>query len=422
MIVEIEKGAGFKGVIDYVLNDKEDGIENRAEIIGGNVFGDTSSQLAKHFAYAQKNKSKYKGKGRFTPVRHIYFNPDDLDGPLNDETIQEITDSWMQEMGFTDVPFLLVKHQDENTKGKVHWHVITSNYKLSNRQVNEHYSQKKNNNVCRGLERKFNLNIGEGLAQNKLWSGAYDKEKLEAHNDRRRNEPYAKAIKSNHDFGDYFFKKIYQQKIQGVKFCKKYNPDVVKTGMKTGETITDRKKVVSCSTNGSEISQDTVMTMVQIAKSKGFTSVKATGEKEFLLKAWEALDQAGIPIKLNDGQEDLFNEFQQQKIAQPVEQVQHEPDEAEAKAPAPKNTGRKRRRRKRTNGYKPSPVNRSAHEFDRKKKREEQAKADEAKALKKKHDEFWESYNSNEYSSSGIDHDDDGGSPPTPARRRGHRM
>ena len=340
MIIKKTKGKGFGGLLSYLLNDKENGEQDRATIIGGNVFGDSPKELAQQFAYAFQHKPeqpKYRKhtdkktgditykEVEFKPVRHFSFRVAEQDRDLTQEECQQLADDFLTKMGFKDCAHLIVLHKNEGKEG-THFHIATSQYDLMGNRVNEHRDIAKIKDLARGYEQQFNLRILDNKAQCSL-SGekfATNSPRYHQHRQRRNKTGYYKQFDSNKQsnkrphlsFAEYKFWQLYQQENNLVKYCAHYNPDEIFTRLKNNDSITDKGHSITASTAKDAVDTETVSAMVQMAYAKGMKKVSATGNDAFLLESWKQLEQVGIELSIKPEQEKLFNKYQNAKQQQ----------------------------------------------------------------------------------------------------------
>lgn len=115
---KIIRGSSFRGLIKYLFGEtKKSHIKNKAaQIIGGNMTGQTPAQLAEEFNFPQKTRKKLCRR----PVLHIPLRmPDGQDVPP--EKWRQIATRFMEKMGLgRNRPWLLVKHHDQ------HVHIATN--------------------------------------------------------------------------------------------------------------------------------------------------------------------------------------------------------------------------------------------------------------------------------------------------------
>lgn len=118
MIIKKMKGAGFRGVLSYVLNDEEAGQQNRAEVIGGNMAGLSVQELTREFA-----QLRYLKPGAANPVRHFAIRLHPRDRALSVDQWNRLAEDFCEQFGYGNTYRAFVLHQDSHPP---HLHIITS--------------------------------------------------------------------------------------------------------------------------------------------------------------------------------------------------------------------------------------------------------------------------------------------------------
>lgn len=164
MMGKITKGGSFGGCVDYVTRkkkDKPDGspcdewrlidckdvsiIEGREGIIES--FEDNVALNP-----ALKN-----------PVGHISLNFHANDkGKVDDNTMVEIARKYMERMGITDTPYIVVRHLD---KDYPHCHIVFSRINNHAETISDKNDFDRNRKVCLDLTKEYRLHISEGKRQ-----------------------------------------------------------------------------------------------------------------------------------------------------------------------------------------------------------------------------------------------------------------
>ncbi len=93
------------------------------------------------------------------PVGHISldFHPKDK-SIMTDELIAEIAQDYMRQMGLTNTPFVVVRHYD---KEHPHCHIVFSRVDYDGKILTQTTNFKKNERVCKALNRKYQLMQGK---------------------------------------------------------------------------------------------------------------------------------------------------------------------------------------------------------------------------------------------------------------------
>ena len=93
------------------------------------------------------------------PVGHISldFHPDDAP-KMTDELMTEVAQEYMRQMGLTNTPYIVVRHFD---KAHPHCHIVFSRVDYDGKILTQTTNFKKNERVCKALNRKYQLMQGK---------------------------------------------------------------------------------------------------------------------------------------------------------------------------------------------------------------------------------------------------------------------
>ena len=93
------------------------------------------------------------------PVGHISLDFHPKDKPkMTDEFMAEIAQDYMRQMGLTNTPFIVVRHYD---KEHPHCHIVFSRVDYDGKILTQTTNFKKNERVCKALNRKYQLMQGK---------------------------------------------------------------------------------------------------------------------------------------------------------------------------------------------------------------------------------------------------------------------
>jgi len=161
MIGKTTTGKGFKGVLQYCLNEKKE-----AEILDLNGLSRNDAKgLAKEFeAITQENINISK------PVWHTSLSFTKADKMTN-ERMAEIANKFLEKAGFTkeNNQFVIIKHND---KANTHCHIVTNRIGFDGKAVSDYYSKSRTVGWAKELEKEFNLvKVQELAKENRLSKG-----------------------------------------------------------------------------------------------------------------------------------------------------------------------------------------------------------------------------------------------------------
>jgi len=149
MIAKLIKGSGFRGALNYIFNGNEKSSNKSAEIVSSNMAGLTPRHLSSEFSALRKLRPTL-GKA----VCHISLSIPSDDKKLSKQTWGEIAETFIQELGFKDCPFIAVKHNDTDHQ---HIHILASRIKTNGEVVSDKNDFKRSEDIIRRLENKFGL-------------------------------------------------------------------------------------------------------------------------------------------------------------------------------------------------------------------------------------------------------------------------
>ncbi len=143
MISKITKGESFKGLLNYLFS------KPGAELIGGNILGETAYDLAVQF-----EESSLKSARVQKPVGHF-----SLSVPSTDKLTQvdwlDIASNYMKEMGYDCNKYAVVHHTDRDHD---HIHIAACRVREDTGKCTEHdWDYRKSEAVVKKLELDYNL-------------------------------------------------------------------------------------------------------------------------------------------------------------------------------------------------------------------------------------------------------------------------
>ncbi len=181
MIAYIIGGSGFGGCVDYVTRrkleeklckeqskrqkaDERKYESNRGEDIIDHLSKDwkliSSSddiriyEVADDIARPTRRRKPIKD-----PVDHISLDFHPADAPsMTDELMAAVAQDYMEQMGLTDTPYIVVRHND---KAHPHCHIVFSRVDNAGKILTQTTNFKKNERVCKALNLKHRLMQGK---------------------------------------------------------------------------------------------------------------------------------------------------------------------------------------------------------------------------------------------------------------------
>lgn len=154
MIAKIVKGAGAKGIVDYIL-DREKG----ASLIDHDgVLVSDSGSIARSFIAQSKLNPKV---GKFIGHVSLSFSGQDLPR-LTDELMVRISREYMQKMGISDTQYIIGRHHD---KEHPHVHIAFNRIDNNGRTISDRNDRYRSERVCKELTRKYGLYFAKSKEQ-----------------------------------------------------------------------------------------------------------------------------------------------------------------------------------------------------------------------------------------------------------------
>lgn len=154
MIAKIVKGAGAKGIVDYILD-----WEKRASLIDhdGVLVSDNGSIARSFIAQSRLNPRV----GKFIGHVSLSFSGQDLPR-LTDELMVRISREYMMKMGIRDTQYIIGRHHD---KEHPHVHIAFNRIDNNGRTISDRNDRYRSERVCKELTRKYGLYFAEGKEQ-----------------------------------------------------------------------------------------------------------------------------------------------------------------------------------------------------------------------------------------------------------------
>ena len=216
MIAKIVKGQGFKGVINYILDQAK----------GTEILDSNGVRLKSPDTIIQSFVSQTELNPRLKkPVGHISldFSAQDKD-KLTNEFMIKIARDYMAQMGITDTQYLIARHYD---KEHPHVHLVFNRVDKNGNTISDKNDRFRSGKICKELTREYELYFAlgkENVKQHRLREP--DKTKYEIYNSLKETIPkcqnWDQIIRSLNDqrIGVTFKYKGKSNEIQGVIFDK----------------------------------------------------------------------------------------------------------------------------------------------------------------------------------------------------------
>jgi hypothetical protein len=216
MIAKIVKGQGFRGVINYILNQ-----EKKAEILDSDgVMLDDPEAIIESFNFQTELNPRI-----LKPVGHISLNFSAQDQEkLSSELLVQIARDYMSRMGIKDTQYLIARHYD---KEHPHVHLVFNRIDNKGITISDKNDRFRSGKICKELTREYELYLAQGkenVKQQRLREP--DKTKYEIYNSLKKIIPKCQNWDqiihglNDHNIGVTFKYKGKSDEIQGVIFNK----------------------------------------------------------------------------------------------------------------------------------------------------------------------------------------------------------
>lgn len=162
MIGKISSGSSFGGCMSYITREKQDKLPKDKQVwrvLGSDGIrldiGEDNwrKQMTQDMERPMLSRSEIK-----EPCGHISlgFSPKDSDR-LTDDYMLKIAEEYMEKMGITDTPYIIVRHTD---KPHPHCHIMFSRVDYDGKIIKSATNRYRNKAVCLDLTRRHNLTMG----------------------------------------------------------------------------------------------------------------------------------------------------------------------------------------------------------------------------------------------------------------------
>lgn len=155
MVAKISIGNSLYGALNY--NGEKINKERGRVLDTNKIFNDGSGTVDIRRAYEDFMRWIPTSSRTERPMMHISLNPHP-DDRLSDTDFTRLAHDYMQMMGFADMPYLIVKHEDID---RHHVHIVALRVGTNGRCISDRNNFYKNRKVCRELEQKYGLKVAE---------------------------------------------------------------------------------------------------------------------------------------------------------------------------------------------------------------------------------------------------------------------
>ncbi|MFD2872047.1 relaxase/mobilization nuclease domain-containing protein [Mucilaginibacter ximonensis] len=151
MVAKIKSGKSLKGALNYNENKVKQG---KAELIGAVGYLKEPRNLSFYEKLLRLTDLAERNERTKTNTVHISLNFANGE-KLPTELLQQITQDYMQGIGFENQPYLVYRHSDA---GHPHIHIVSTNIKASGERISLHYlGQNQSEKARKAIEIKYQL-------------------------------------------------------------------------------------------------------------------------------------------------------------------------------------------------------------------------------------------------------------------------
>ena len=155
MVAKISLGSSLYGAIAY--NGEKINKEKGRVLDTNKIFNDGSGTVNIRRAYDDFLRWMPSATRTEKPMMHISLNPHP-DDRLSDTDFTRLAHEYMEKMGFAEMPYLIVKHEDID---RHHVHIVALRVGTDGRCISDSNNFYRSKNICRELEKKYRLKPAE---------------------------------------------------------------------------------------------------------------------------------------------------------------------------------------------------------------------------------------------------------------------
>lgn len=167
MIAKTGTGKSFKGLASYL----QDEIKKGTILDSDGVRTTTPQAMAYDFHQQAKHNQR-----TVKSVGHDSLSFSLQDKKMSDQEMKEIAKDYMNKMGYTDTQFVIIRHNDRSHE---HCHIVYNRVDNNGKTITDKLNYYRANEVCRELEKKYDLTLVDGKLKSKEEVRNRDKKGLE---------------------------------------------------------------------------------------------------------------------------------------------------------------------------------------------------------------------------------------------------
>ena len=155
MVAKISVGSSLYGALSY--NSEKINKEKGRVLDTNKIFNDGSGNIDIHRAFEDFKLWMPQSTRAEKTMMHISLNPHP-DDRLSEGQYAQLAREYMEKMGFGDMPYLIVKHEDID---RHHIHIVALRVRPDGSVISDKNNFYKSKDICRELEKKYGLHPAE---------------------------------------------------------------------------------------------------------------------------------------------------------------------------------------------------------------------------------------------------------------------
>lgn len=155
MVAKISVGSSLYGALSY--NGEKINKEKGRVLDTNKIFNDGSGNIDIRRAFEDFKRWMPQSTKAEKTMMHISLNPHP-DDRLSEGQYARLAHEYMEKMGFGDMPYLIVKHEDID---RHHIHIVALRVRPDGSVISDKNNFYKSKDICRELEKKYGLHTAE---------------------------------------------------------------------------------------------------------------------------------------------------------------------------------------------------------------------------------------------------------------------
>ena len=154
MIAKINTTNNPKALINYLFQDKENGVKDRSVYIGSQFCGDNAAEINKEWSRYTDQNPKLKNK-----AMHLIFSLPEGEKLTDSQWLDFAQGIVTEKMGLQDFAWVAVKHIDTEDRHP-HLHIAVCRVStITGKTLSDRQSYQKGMQISRAAEKKYQLEI-----------------------------------------------------------------------------------------------------------------------------------------------------------------------------------------------------------------------------------------------------------------------